>query len=157
MEDEDDDIIAEAGRLQVETEPPELIGGVGYGLILFFAITKDILDVFFLFLSLSFAATGVGIVVTAVISAIKFLVSLIISLVIWFYFFYKRVKFTTKVFTRVIFMIIVELVPIFNSLPMSTITVISIRSLENKRRTNKFVDQAVDAIAGIAKGFRAGH
>ena len=41
MEDEDDDIIAEAGRLQVETEPPELIGGVGYGLILFFAITKD--------------------------------------------------------------------------------------------------------------------
>ena len=156
MEDEYDNTTKEAERLQIDIEPPELIGGVGFGLILFFAIIKDVLDVFFLLFSLAMAATGMGIVVTIIISTIKFLISLIISLLIWFYFFYKRVKFTTKVFTRIIFMVIVELMPIFNGLPMSTITVLSIRSIENKRRKSKFVDESIEAVAAIGKRLKLG-
>lgn len=153
MEDEYDydNTTIEAERLQIDTEPPELIGGVGFGLILFFAIIKDILDIFFLLLSLAFDMTGAGIVVTVIIVTIKFLISLMVTLLIWFYFFYKRVKFTTKILARVIFMIIVEIMPFLNILPMSTITVISVRSLENKRRTSKFFDEVTEIIGTIAK------
>ena len=91
--------------------------GVGFYIILVFAIIKDISDVLF--------------VLTVALAWIPPITGIIMNIVIGFYFFFIGVSLNRRKLATFGASFIIEMIPFGGILPMTTINLVAIRMMEN--------------------------
>lgn len=90
--------------------------GVGFYIVLVFAIIKDISDI--VFTALMFTAP-----LTTITGAIM-------SMVLWAYFFFIGVSLNGRKLATFAITAIIEVIPLFGALPMATINLTAVRIME---------------------------
>ena len=111
-----------------EPSSPKKLGGVGFYVIVMFAVLKDMLDVIEN--------------LTIILSILRTLTTFLIYIVIWCYLFFSNVGFVDKFAARklavLVIPFIIELIPFLNIVPATTIGLFVLRTIENRERVRKF-------------------
>lgn len=119
------------GRVaEVDIEPPKKIGGASFGIMMGFAMMKDLLDIFLTFISV--------IPFTVFFVIIGSLLGIIISIAIFFYLFSNRVGWTTKKIVIFAVAFIIEIIPFLGFLPMATLNLFLVTRMENNDRMRTY-------------------
>ena len=104
-----------------EPSSPKKLGGVGFYVIVMFAVLKDMLDVIEN--------------LTIILSILSTLTTFLIYIVIWCYLFFSNVGFVDKFAARKLAVLVI---PFLNIVPATTIGLFVLRTIENRERVRKF-------------------
>lgn len=110
---------------QRKSKPSKKMTGIGFWFMISLTLTKDFLDIL--------------LNITVILSLVVILLGLFITFCLFFYYMYNGVSVTSRKLATMAITIILEILPFFSIVPMTTIGLFMIRRLENDERARRFI------------------
>jgi|GEM_PF-4049467 len=118
------------------------IGGVSYGIMLGLAMVKDTTDVLttlaqILLPGLDLIIPGVGSSLSLLVGILAYVIGAMITFTIFLYLKFSGVKFTSKKLATATLSTIIEMIPLVDILPTTTIMLVLVKKMQNNERVQK--------------------